>query len=78
MNPINWKREYQVALALSAAVGIPIGAIVGYMLYATGYGSDSVSWGYWISHPIDMSGLWWMLTGAIICASISYIRMLMR
>jgi hypothetical protein len=31
MNPLNWRREHQVALLIGGAVGICIGLLVGYM-----------------------------------------------
>lgn len=31
MNPLNWRREHQVALLLGGAIGIATGLVVGYM-----------------------------------------------
>ena len=31
MNPVNWRREHQVALLLGGAIGIATGLVVGYM-----------------------------------------------
>ena len=31
MNPMNWRREHQVALLLGGAIGIATGLLVGYM-----------------------------------------------
>jgi hypothetical protein len=31
MNPVNWRREHQVALLLGGAIGIVTGLLIGYM-----------------------------------------------
>jgi len=31
MDPLNWRREHQVALLLGVAIGIAIGLLIGYM-----------------------------------------------
>jgi hypothetical protein len=33
MNPMNWRREHQLALLLGGAIGIATGLLIGYMYY---------------------------------------------
>jgi hypothetical protein len=57
------------ALVIATAVGAAAGAIVGYFV-----AHDGTSWGYWISHPISMTSLWWTLAGAISGAAVDFAR----
>jgi hypothetical protein len=31
MNPLNWKREHQVALSIAAVIGAVLGILIGYL-----------------------------------------------
>ena len=78
MNPLEWQREHQVALAVSALLGIGAGIVVGYAIYAVGWGAESVSFGYWINHPVTYTGIWWALFGAVFFAALVYVVRLMQ
>jgi hypothetical protein len=75
MNPLYWKREYQVALVVSFLIGGSIGVIIGYLMYAV----------YAAEHAMPLSG-WldaeaiagWGLFGGAIGAAALYVRHLMR
>lgn len=77
MNPINWKREHQIALVLALIIGAVIGLVTGYIAYASSSGaSGGVSFSYWVDNPIRYAGLWWGLGGAGVGAAVLYIKRL--
>jgi len=78
VNPLAWKREHQLALGLAGLIGIGLGIVLGYLVYATGWGSDSVSFGYWLNKPMWSGALWWGLFGGVIGAVVIYMIRLMR
>ena len=71
MNPLNWRREHQVALVVAAIVGIFVGLAVGYMYHHVQYATS----GPWFS---SWSGMRWGIFGAIIGAAVLYIRQLVH
>lgn len=80
MNPITWTRHQQIALALTMLIGIVLGIVVGYGVYAAGRGADGAgSFSYWLfsSYRFKGSGLLWGLTGGSIASSLFYIRLLL-
>jgi hypothetical protein len=81
MNPFEWRRKEQLALILGAVVGIPLGMVLGYFLYAAGSGAaGAISLGSWLFnwsfHPSRFFG--WGLFGGVVGASIVYISHLVR
>jgi hypothetical protein len=73
MNPLNWNRADHIALALTACMGAAFGIPLGYIVYAAEYASDSVSFGYWLSSPIQHDVFQWAIYGALIAASVFYV-----
>jgi hypothetical protein len=82
VNPLNWKREHQLAMAVAAAIGCVAGLMVAYFLYdpRPGYSpfwtfSNGVNWRY-VSGIIGVVG--WALLSTIIGAAVVYVRQLLR
>ena len=88
MNPLGWKREHQIALAVAALIGMIVGPVVGYIAYAAGAGAGgAVDFSYWIWTCAAFSGrdscafssfssIWWSFAGAIVATGIVYVRRL--
>ena len=75
MNPLSWKKEHQIALALAILVGIAIGIVIGYLVYASAKGAGgAISFAYWVRHPIRFSGTWWGFLGGTVGGALIYIR----
>lgn len=77
----------RAALFLSVAVGLVLGLVVGYFVYALGRGaSGGGSFVYWVEDSVtphfqgglQRSGLYWSLGGGAIAAALFYIRVLTR
>jgi len=78
MNPLEWKREHQVALGIAAVIGLSLGEIVGFSL--NGNGERFGTWverSFWY-HYATFGGFMWGICGAIIGAAIVYSVQLMR
>ena len=85
MNPLEWKREHQIALAGALAVGCLIGMIFGFFVTPT---YVSFRWGaIWCERTYYciylLQGYWllicfWTSLGGIVGASIIYMVQLMR
>lgn len=78
MNPFGWKREHQVALAVSILAGFSIGL-------AFGYARDSHSGGFydWLITAINpnyptYAGAGWAIFGAIIGGAAAYVIQMQR
>lgn len=77
MNPLDWKREHQIALGLAIVIGAAVGVILGYFTYAAASGFDGgVSFGDWVRHPVRYAWLWWGIFGAAIGVGVLYFRRL--
>ncbi len=78
MNPLEWKREHQIALAAALLVGFVLGL-------AFGYARDPHFSGFWEwfitalnpNYP-GTTGAGWSIFGALIGAAIIYVVQLMR
>jgi hypothetical protein len=77
MNPLSWTREHQLALALAALIGAALATVLGYLVYAVGWGEGALSFENWIWR-LFLGPLWWALFGAVIGAAIIYVRNLTR
>lgn len=78
MNPLEWKREHQIALGLAAIIGLGLGEIIGFAL--NGHGDRFVTWveqSFWY-HYSTFGGFMWGILGALIGAAIVYVVQLMR
>jgi hypothetical protein len=79
MNPLNWKREHQVALSIAAVIGAVMGVLVGYLVYAVAQGADGVmSFGQWLEYSIWAAALLWAIVGAFIVGGSAYMQRLFR
>jgi|HubBroStandDraft_1064217.scaffolds.fasta_scaffold100443_3 hypothetical protein len=93
MNPLDWKREHQLALLCAVALGCFFGAIVGFrvvgdvgysthwMLYCA-FGTDYRA-GRWYNCTYLTPGYWLLIAllaalGGFICAILIYIWQLLR
>jgi len=75
MNPLMWPLPHKVALGLSAVVGGVFGFVLAYFVTNASNGAnDGPEFGSWISFPSQY--LWWTLLGAVLGATILYIRQL--
>ncbi len=53
MDPLNWKREHQVALVVSVIAGATLGVLLGYLVQAAGAGPSGVrSLEVWLTQPL--------------------------
>jgi hypothetical protein len=85
MNPLEWKREHQIALACAAAIGGVAGLIFG-LARTNAY--DYSTWGkLWCEREYSciylLNGYWlkvifWTALGGSIGAALIYIRQLLR
>jgi hypothetical protein len=87
MNPLDWKREHQFALALAAALGAFVCTLAMFHTVTSCASSFTGSTRFYPLFGIDwgpfLSGCWfqiliWPLAGSISGATIVYIRQLMR
>jgi hypothetical protein len=74
MNPLDWKREHQIAFFCAAALGCLVGIIAGILMLNLSRFQrlDWVPLEYWLLLAL------WAALGAIICAAVVYIRQLLR
>lgn len=77
MNPLNWKREHQVALSIAAVIGAVLGILIGYLVYAIAQGADgAMSFGRWLEYSIWAAALLWAIVGALIVGGSAYMQRL--
>jgi high-affinity Fe2+/Pb2+ permease len=43
INPVSWSRERQIALLIVALIGAALGTVLGYFVYAVGWGEGALS-----------------------------------
>src|SRR5690349_10813160 len=77
INPLTWNREHQLGLLIAALIGAALGAVLGYFVYAVGWGEGAVPFENWIWRP-SLAALWWALFGGVVGAASIYVRCLMR
>ena len=79
MNPLNWKREHQVALGIAAVIGAVMGVLIGYLVYAVAQGADgAMSFGRWVEYSLWAAALLWAIVGALIVGGGAYVHRLFR
>ena len=79
MNPLAWPRQKKAALALALLVGIVLGVVIGYFVYASSRGGGgAVSFSSWLEGSLQFRrpGIWWGLTGGAVAAALFYVRLL--
>jgi hypothetical protein len=77
MNPLSWSREHQLALLVAALIGAALATVLGYLVYASGWGEGAVPFESWILR-LFAGPLWWALFGAVIGGASIFVRNLMR
>jgi hypothetical protein len=77
MNPFSWSREHQLALIVAAFVGAALATVLGYIVYALGWGEGALSFENWILRLLR-GPIWWALFGAVIGGASIFVRKLMR
>ena len=85
MNPLNWRREHQVALLLGGTIGIAMGLVVGYM-FDSFWGMFAVLATSGSSGPPKMVDTWlasgsslrWGVFGALFGGAVIYTRQLLH
>ena len=78
MNPLKWKREHQIALVLGIIVGVSLGLVLGYLVYATNTeAEDGYRFGSWMRQGISRGAHWWGLFGGAIGASVVSLKRLL-
>jgi uncharacterized membrane protein YeaQ/YmgE (transglycosylase-associated protein family) len=70
MNPLTWRREYQVALVLGVVLGIVLGLVVGFMHGGARYET--------LDRWTLESRFRWAILGAFVGACVIYIQRLLR
>ena len=65
MNPFSWSREHQLALLVAALIGAALATVLGYIVYAVGWGEGAVPFENWILRLLR-GPIWWALFGAVI------------
>lgn len=79
MNPLDWKREHQIALAIFFLVGCLTGVIVGYLAFAASSGAGGAgSLYYWLTRWFWASAAPWGLAGGFITGALAYASRLLR
>ena len=77
MNPLSWSREHQTALCLAALIAAALATVLGYLVYAAGWGEGAVPFGSWLGRLLD-GPIWWALFGAVIGGAIIFVRNLLH
>ncbi|MGH8100366.1 MAG: hypothetical protein ACREIW_03650 [Chthoniobacterales bacterium] len=86
MNPLAWKHEHQVALAIAFAIGCVLGLVVAFWVVDT---YEGFRWGaLWCTHRTygcsylltgyRVSVAAWSIFGGLIAAAAVYVRQLLR
>ena len=77
MNPFSWSREHQLALLVAALIGAALATVLGYIVYAVGWGEGAVPFESWILRLLR-GPIWWALFGAVIGGASIFVCILMR
>jgi hypothetical protein len=76
-NPVSWSREHQVALLIGALIGAALATVLGYIVYAVGWGEGALPFESWIWRPLG-GPIWWAFFGAVMGGASIFVRNLMR
>jgi hypothetical protein len=67
MNPLNWKKEHKIALAITMFTSATVSIILGFFVYAITSGADgSLAFSYWLESPIRNGIYKWAIFGCVI------------
>jgi hypothetical protein len=77
MNPLTWSREHQIALLLTAVIAAALGTVLGYIVYALGWGEGALPFQSWLWR-LFQGPVWWALFGAVVGAAGVFVRNLMH
>jgi hypothetical protein len=77
MNPFSWSREHQLALLVAALIAAALAAVLGYIVYAVGWGEGAVPFESWILRLLR-GPIWWALFGAVIGGASMFVCILIR
>ena len=77
MNPFSWSREHQLALLVAALIGAALATVLGYIVYAVGWGEGAVPFESWILRLLR-GPIWWALFGAVIGGASIFVCILIR
>jgi Flp pilus assembly protein protease CpaA len=77
MNPFSWNHEHQVALLVAALIGAALAIVLGYIVYAVGWGEGALAFESWIWRLLH-GPVWWALFGAIMGGASMFVLYLMR
>jgi hypothetical protein len=77
MNPLSWSRDHQIALCLAALIAAALATVLGYLVYAAGWGEGAVPFGSWLGRLLE-GPIWWALFGAVIGGAIIFVRNLLH
>jgi hypothetical protein len=77
INPFSWSREQQIALLIVALIGAALGTVLGYIVYAVGWGEGALPFENWILQPLR-GAILWALFGTVIGGASIFVRTLMR
>jgi len=83
MNPLNWRREHQVALLIIAFIGALIGLLTSFwadyvFLDINMYFGPSIFFFEWLKAPLAFNWWPWPLFGAVITGGAFYALRLLR
>jgi hypothetical protein len=77
INPFTWNREHQLALLVAALIGAALATVLGYIVYAVGWGEGALPFENWIWQPLR-GAIWWAVFGAVIGGAMIFVQNLMR
>jgi hypothetical protein len=77
MNPFSWSREHQLALLVAALIGAALATVLGYIVYAVGWGEGAIPFESWILRLLR-GPIWWALFGAVIGGASIFVCILPR
>jgi hypothetical protein len=77
INSFSLSREQQLALLIVALIGAALGTVLGYFVYAVGWGEGALPFENWILQPFR-GAILWALFGAVIGGASIFVRNLMR
>ena len=73
----DWNWRPWLPIFQSSALGMPVAAVLGYVVYALPNGAAvGVPFSYWLVHPIQYGLIWWIIFGAAMGAAFRCLRRL--